>query len=133
MKTHLSLAALLAAMTQTAFANEPLGNVQLESLIIGNTLYVSVPAGSPGAPDGGIAPIYYGADGTAAAQLPAGPKLIGTWQLSNKGYCVDWENGPKNSCSSLVRGKESFLILDQATGDPRGQVFTIKTGNPENL
>jgi len=118
---------------QTAAANEPFTADQLGPLIAGNTLYVTIPAGAPGAPDGGVAPIFYGTDGTAAAQLPAGPKLVGTWQMTEKGYCVDWDNGPKNSCSALVRGEDSFLIMDQANGTPRGQVFAIATGNPENL
>ncbi|MEO0945002.1 MAG: hypothetical protein AAFY06_09180 [Pseudomonadota bacterium] len=133
MKTHLTLTLCLAAAAQVASASEPLSTAQLETLIVDNTLYVTVPAGAPGAPEGGVAAIFYAKDGAASAQLPAGLKLVGTWQLSDAGYCVDWDNGPKNSCSTLVRAEDSFLIIDQATGDPRGQVFSIATGNPENL
>jgi len=131
LKRSLIVAAI--ALAQSASASEPLDGGQLTPLIVGNTLYVTVPAGAPVAPEGGVAAIYYGADGSAAAQLPAGPKLVGTWQMNDAGYCVDWDNGPKNSCSTLIRGVDSFVIIDKATGDPRGQVFTIATGNPEAL
>lgn len=133
MKTHLTLALCAAAFAQNASANERLSTAQLEALIVDNTLYVTVPAGAPGAPEGGVAPIFYAKDGFASAQLPAGLKLVGTWKLSDTGYCVDWDNGPKNSCSILRRAEDSFLIVDQKTGDPRGQVYSIATGNPENL
>lgn len=133
MRTLFTLTATIALLAPPALANEPLNSAQLEPLILGNTLYVTIPAGAPGAPEGGIAPIHYGRDGSAAAQLPAGLKLVGTWELSDEGYCVNWDNGPKNSCSTLVRAEESFLVVDQESGDPRGRVFNIATGNPENL
>ena len=133
MKAHFGMATALMIAAQPALASDLLGSAELGPLITGNTLYVTMPAGAPGAPDGGIAPIYYGTDGSASAQLPAGMKLVGTWEMAEDGYCIDWENGPKNSCSTLVRTSESFVIIDQATGDPRGQVFTIATGNPEEL
>ncbi len=116
-----------------AFANEPLGTEALSVLVTGNTLFVQVPPGAPGAPEGGIAPIYYGKDGSAVAQLPAGPKLVGVWSMGDKSYCIDWENGPKNSCTTIARREDAFLILDKKTGDPRGIVSRIETGNPENL
>lgn len=134
-RTTLTLAALtgLAALAPAASAETPLTAAQLTPLLTGNTLYVTIPPGAPGAAEGGIAPIYYGADGSAAALLPDGPKLIGTWAMTGDGYCVDWDNGPQNSCSSLMRAEDSFVILDQSSGDPRGQVFTVRTGNPEAL
>lgn len=116
-----------------ALSEQVLNQSQLSALVTGNTLYVTMPAGAPGAPEGGIAPIYYGEDGSAVALLPAGLKLTGTWNMGDTGYCINWENGPKNSCSTIARSDESFAVKDVATGDPRGQVFTIATGNPENL
>ncbi|MEM9342272.1 MAG: hypothetical protein AAGA87_04450 [Pseudomonadota bacterium] len=127
----LSLAVLMAA--GPALAVEPIGPDQLKTLITGNTLYVSLPAGVPGAPEGGIAPIYFAVDGAATAKLPAGLTLIGTWEFAAEGYCVDWDNGPKDSCSSISRGADSFMIMDAKSGEPRGQVFTIATGNAEQL
>lgn len=133
MKLGNLFAIALAATTSTALADQPLNQDQLQVLINGNTLYVTIPPGAPGAPEGGIAPIYYGEDGHAVAQLPAGPKLTGSWTMADTGYCIDWTNGPKNSCSTLERSEGSFTVKDIATGDIRGQVFTIATGNPENL
>ena len=48
----------VAGMAASAAANEVMVSVQLDALIRGNTLYVDVPAGTPGAPEGGTAPIY---------------------------------------------------------------------------
>ena len=116
-----------------ALAQESLDRDQVATLITGNTLYVQIPPGAPGAPEGGVAPIYYGTDGYAAAALPAGLKLVGVWALVDEGYCVDWENGPKNSCSILAREPDHFVVLDASTHDPRGTVNQIMTGNPEGL
>lgn len=116
-----------------AVADETMNGVQLSALITGNTLYVDVPAGAPGAPGGGTAPIYYSDDGLAVAQLPAGLKLVGTWALEADQYCIDWENGPKNSCSQLLRGPNGFMLRDAETGEPRGLVTRIATGNAEGL
>lgn len=128
----LGLAALILT-SQSALAESALTQDTLRTLVTGNTLYVTVPEGTPGAPDGGVAPIYYAADGSAAAQLPGGPKLVGTWAMAEAGYCIDWDNGPKNSCSTLSRGDETFIVMDLETGDPRGTVDRIATGNAENL
>lgn len=130
----------LSALTMTAglagsgaFAAEPLTTEQLNTLVTGNTLYVEVPAGAPGAPDGGTAPIYYAEDGSAAALLPAGLKLIGKWALETDRYCIDWDNGPKNSCTQLIRTTEGFVVMDAKLGEPRGVVTRFATGNPEDL
>lgn len=125
------LAGSLAAFP--ALAGETLKRDQITTLIAGNTLYVQIPPGAPGAPDGGVAPIYYGSDGYAAAVLPTGLKLIGAWGMADNGYCVDWKNGPKNSCSILARAPDHFVILDASTSNPRGTVHRIVTGNPEGL
>lgn len=133
MRPSKTLAIAITAFATPAMSEQALDQNQLSVLVTGNTLYVTMPAGAPGAPEGGVAPIYYSDDGSAAALLPAGLKLVGTWKMADTGYCIDWENGPKNSCSTIGRSDESFVIMDAASGDPRGQVFTIATGNPENL
>ena len=46
-----------------------LNEMQLDGLLTGNTLYLSIPPGGPALPDGGIVPFKYGADGTSAARL----------------------------------------------------------------
>jgi hypothetical protein len=117
----------------TVAADETMNTAQLSALITGNTLYVDIPSGAPGAPEGGTAPIYYSEDGSAAAQLPAGLNLVGTWTLDEGRYCIDWDNGPKNSCSQLVRGSDGFVVMDVALGEPRGMITRIATGNAEDL
>ncbi len=137
MKTRTCLfhTALLATalIGSTAAADETMDAAQLSALITGNTLYVDIPVGAPGAPEGGTAAIYYGEDSSAAAQLPAGLKLIGTWRLEEGHYCIDWDNGPKNSCSQLVRGADGFIVMDVALGEPRGIITRIATGNAEDM
>lgn len=125
--------AIIASLSAGGAAAETMDRAQLHALIFGNTLYVDIPAGTPGAPDGGIAPIYYAPDGAAAALLPAGMKLVGTWALDDDRYCIDWDNGPKNSCTQLVRGPDAFTAIDANRGEPRGVVTRIATGNVENL
>ncbi len=116
-----------------AIADDAMNASQLDALITGNTLYIEIPAGAPGAPDGGTAPIYYAKDGMAAAQLPAGLKLIGTWAIEEDRYCIDWDNSLKNSCSQLVRGPDGFVVMDVALGEPRGIVTQIAIGNAASL
>lgn len=130
----LSMMCLLATSAGTAaIANEPMNTAQLSALITGNTLYVEIPAGAPGAANGGTAPIYYATDGSAAAQLPDGLKLVGTWALEDGRYCIDWSNGPQNSCTQLLRGPDGFIVMDATLNEPRGMITLIATGNPENL
>ncbi|WP_298971824.1 hypothetical protein [uncultured Roseobacter sp.] len=129
----ISMTVATALLGGAAFAQETMDAAQLDALVTGNTLYVDIPAGAPGAPDGGTAPIYYGVDGSAAAQLPAGPKLVGTWALDGDQYCIDWENGPQNSCTKLMRTADGFVVMDANLGEPRGLVTLIAVGNPEDL
>ncbi|WP_342077949.1 hypothetical protein [Yoonia sp. SS1-5] len=123
----------LAITGSTAMADVTMTGAQINALINGNTLYVEIPAGAPGAPHGGTAPVFYATDGAAAALLPAGLKLVGTWALDGDSYCIDWNNGPKNSCTTLVRNADGFAVIDASKGEPRGIVRQIATGNPENL
>ena len=130
----LSMITLAAGIAgSAAIAQDALKTEQLKPLITGNTLYVEIPAGVPGAPDGGTAPIYYAEDGSTAALLPAGVKLVGRWTLEDDRYCIDWDNGPKNSCTQLIRAAQGFVLMDANLGEPRGVVTRFATGNPEGL
>jgi hypothetical protein len=136
--THKTISILIAASAifssvNIALADDTMNDIQLDALITGNTLYVDIPKGAPGALDGGTAPIYYAADGIAKAQLPAGSLLVGTWSISGDQYCINWDNGPKNSCTKLVRGVDGFTVIDTALAKPRGIVKRIQNGNPEKL
>ncbi|MEM8591491.1 MAG: hypothetical protein AAGF13_03095 [Pseudomonadota bacterium] len=127
----LAMVTMLAG--SAAAAETPMDNVQLDALLTGNTVYITVPPGGPGGPDGGIAPFLFGADGRAVAVLPAGLTLVGQWRLEADHYCVDWENGPKNSCTRIVKATDAILMFEHGSGDPRGTVESIRPGNPEAL
>ncbi len=117
------MVSLLAATA--AHAETQMSEAQLDALLTGNTVYVATPNGT--------APVFYGADGRAAANLPEGPELRGTWSLKEGSYCVDWENGPKNSCTKVVKTPSGLAMFDLASGDPRGTVERIIPGNAEEL
>jgi len=117
-----------------AHAQTPtLDDAQLDALLTGNTLYIAVPPGPAGGPDGGIAPFKYAADGSASARLPVGMTLVGTWSIEDGQYCVDWDNGPKGSCTSIRKTGEGIELFDTGAGEVRGTVESIVPGNPEDL
>ncbi|WP_299652162.1 hypothetical protein [uncultured Tateyamaria sp.] len=117
------MVSLLAATA--AQADTQMSEPQLDALLTGNTVYVATP--------GGEAPVFYGADGRAAANLPNGVELRGTWALKDGGYCVDWTNGPQNSCTRVVKSATGLAMFDQADDAPRGSVVRIVPGNAEDL
>ncbi|MEM9999463.1 MAG: hypothetical protein AAF940_01165 [Pseudomonadota bacterium] len=133
MKGMLMVSMIAGATGVASAAETTMNDGQLDALLTGNTVYIALPAGSPAAPDGGIAPFKFGADGSAAAKLPVGMTLVGTWKLAGGQYCVDWDNGPKNSCTKLVKSAGGIVMNDAADDTPRGTVERIVVGNPENL
>ena len=110
-----------------------LGSSQLDGLLTGNTLYIDLPPGGPGGANGGMATCFFGGDGRAAFELPTGTTLRGPWRLAGDHYCADWDNGPKNSCSRLVKAEGMILIFDVASGQKRAVVKSIVPGNPASL
>lgn len=124
--------ATLLATAGTANATT-LNEGQLDGLLTGNTVYLTVPAGSPALPDGGVVPFKYGADGSSSVRLSAKLTLVGTWSIKDDHYCVDWDNGPKNSCTKVVKTQEGINLIDPKSGDSRGMVERIVPGNPEQL
>ena len=110
-----------------------LAKAQLDGLLTGNTLYIDLPPGGPGGTNGGVAACYYGADGRAAFKLPTGTTLVGPWQLLDDHYRCDWDNGPKNSCSRLVKSGGKIAIHDAASGQRRADISKIVPGNCEML
>lgn len=128
------MVSMLAIGTVSANGAETtLNDAQLDGLLTGNTVYIAIPAGGPGGPNGGIASFKYGADGTAAVKLPAGMTLVGKWKIDGDKYCVDWDNGPKNGCTQLVKSADGIKLVDAEKNEPRGTVDRIVPGNPENL
>ena len=124
---------LTTGLVTTAARETILGRAQLDGLLTGNTAYIDLPPGGSGGANGGVAVCFFGGDGHAAFKLPTGTTLKGPWSLKDDHYCVDWEKGPKNSCSKLVKTLGSILILDAATGQKRATVTKIVPGNPDNV
>lgn len=130
----LIMASLLSIGGTAASADDTVLNAaQLDGLLTGNTAYIAIPAGGPGGPDGGTVPFKFGANGHAAAKLPTGTTLVGTWRIDADRYCVDWENGPKNSCTKIIKSAAGLAMIDAVNGDPRGDVEQLVPGNPEQL
>lgn len=124
------MATLLATgATDAAKLNE----MQLDGLLTGNTMYLSIPPGGKALPEGGIVPFKYGVDGTCAARLSKKVTLVGIWILKHDHYCVDWDNGPKNSCTKLIKSESGITLIDVNNGDLRGTIDRIVPGNPEKL
>ena len=122
-----------AALTGAAQAEETvLARDQIDGLLVGNTAYVDIPADDQ-AGSGGTAPMYFGPDGRVAATLPSGVTLVGVWRMGHHGYCVDWDNGPQNSCTRLRRGAGVIAMVDAASGAVRGHLARVVPGNPESL
>ena len=111
----------------------PLSKSQLDALLTGNTVYLPLPPGGPGGPDGGTAAFYFGADGRAALKLPAGTLLVGPWTLGDDYFRCDWENGPKNSRSKIVKANGAMLTVDPDSGQSRGPISSIVPGNTEGF
>ncbi|GAB5446921.1 hypothetical protein [Gymnodinialimonas sp.] len=120
------MVSLISTLTAGTASGETILDAQgLDVLLTGHTVYIDTP--------GGEAPVWYGADGRSAAALPNGVTLIGQWAIDGASYCVDWENGPQNSCTRVTKTDGAIAFTDIASGDPRGTVARIVPGNAENL
>ncbi|UWR22806.1 hypothetical protein [Sulfitobacter sp. S190] len=119
----LAMVTLLAA--GSACAETTLDSRQIDALLTGHTVYIQTPAGE--------APVYYGADGSTGANLPNGPALRGTWSINGDGYCVDWTNGPQNSCTKISKTAQGITLTDAKTGEARGTILRIVPGNTEDI
>lgn len=68
-----------------------------------------------------------------AAVLPAGMTLVGAWSIEGGQHCVDWDDGPKGSCTSLRKADGAIEPYDTGAGEVRGTAERLVPGNPENL
>ncbi|MEM7523781.1 MAG: hypothetical protein AAF360_08515 [Pseudomonadota bacterium] len=93
-------------------------------MLLGNTHYIDV--GRPNE-----AAIYYEDEDTAHMIFPDGREVTGAWRLTEAGYHVDWENGPKGEWR-LARGDGRIYYVD-AKGDDRGDVVRIVPGDAADL
>ncbi|MEM7709918.1 MAG: hypothetical protein AAF264_04055 [Pseudomonadota bacterium] len=130
----LSMVTMIGALAAgTAHSETVMDEARLDGLLTGNTVYIAVPPGGPGGDEGGLAPFWYGPDGRASVSLPAGQTLVGSWRIEGDHYCADWENGPKESCSRMVKDGDAIRFVDLTSGEPRGTVDHIRPGNSEDL
>lgn len=107
-------------------ADTRLNALQLDAILTGNTVYLDIP-------DGGVAPVRYGSDGGVSAVLPNGVSMAGRYKISGDRYCVDWDNGPQASCTSIIKTDGGMMMIDADKNELRGQVNRIVPGNPEDL
>ena len=121
-----TLAMTLLALTPLALAREPLRADQLALLLTGNTLHLAIGTDAK-------ATIFFGPDGDVHALLPNGARDDGKWSLaSSDAYCIDWNNGPKKSCTTVVWNPGKIELRD-AAGKPRGVVTRIEPGRDAAL
>ena len=100
MRGILMVSTIAATAGSASSAETVMNDVQLDALLTGNTVYIAIPAGSPAAPDGGVAPFKFGADGSAAARLPVGMTLVGKWKLDGANTALIGTMGPRTVAQS---------------------------------
>ena len=104
---------------------------QLDSLIRGCTLYHELAEGSPQG-QGEVA-FFFGDGGGAAARLPSGKVMRGSWRIDGGAYRLDWDGGLQGSRSFLTKEGGSITVRNAADGVVRSKVVKIVPGNPEGL
>lgn len=111
--------------TGASQAETQLSMQHLDGLLTSQTVYLTTP--------GGEAVIHFKDNGTSYARLPNGTQMQGSWTLTEAGYCVDWIGVLQGSCTRVIRTNATLRLVDDASGDPRGQVNRIVPGNPEEF
>jgi len=106
-------------------------SADIKALISGNTAYISLnPGGSAGVGDGMI---FYNTDGTATFKTPNGPIWHGTWTVKDNTACIDWKELPNNPCTRYEKQDADIVLINVATGKPRGKLVKVVPSNPEKL
>ncbi len=104
---------------------------QLDGLVRGCTFYHELAEGSPQG-EGEVA-FFFGDDGRAAARLPSGKVMKGTWRIDGDVYCLDWDGGLQGSRSSLTKEAGSIVVRNAADGVVRSTIKRIVPGNSEGI
>jgi hypothetical protein len=123
------LFAVLASIAPPGLAQEraarPLEPVQLELMLAGNTVHMLV-GDQP-------AMLYFDPRGEVRAIFPTGTRDRGSWSVRAGGtYCVDWDKGPKRSCTTVLWQPGSVRLVD-AEGQPRAVITRVAIGEDEAL
>lgn len=109
-----------------------LSTEQLATLVRGATLYHRL---APGAPQGeGEAAFYFDRNGRAAARLPNGTLMRGSYVVENGAYRMDWDGGLQNSRSTLTQEADgTYACRNAADGTLRSIVTRVRDGDTETL
>lgn len=130
LKIAIVLALGLGLCTTAAQANEMTG-AEIKVLISGNTAYLAL---NPGAAAGtGEGAIFYSTDGTATFKTPSGAIWHGPWTIKDNTVCIDWKELPNNACTRYEKQGSDILLINMATGKPRGKIVRVVPSNPEKL
>jgi hypothetical protein len=96
----------------------------LAVLMVGATHYVDVGRGKD-------AVIYYPTETAAHMVLPDGKTFKGTWQATQRGYFVSWNDGPRGEWKiTYAPGRFVYIAPD---GKDAGHITRIVPGNPEKF
>jgi len=128
-KHAIVLAASLALCATAAHASEMTG-AEIKALISGNTSYLALDTPTAGTGEGII---YYNADGTATFKTPKGAIWHGPWTVKDNTLCIDWKEMPNNPCTRYDKQGADILLINVATGKPRGKIVKVVPSNAEKL
>jgi hypothetical protein len=123
------LALGLGVCATAAQAGEMTG-AEIKTLISGNTSYLALDTVQAGTGEGII---FYNADGTAIFKTPKGPIWHGPWTIKDNTVCIDWKELPNNPCTRYEKQGTDILLINVATGKPRGKIVKVVPSNPEKL
>ena len=105
---------------------------ELNDLLSGKSVYMQMTAASStGTAGQGV--IYYSADGDALYKTPTGALWHGTWTIKENTVCFDWKEKANTPCSKYDKQGDTIGIFVATTGEVRGKIVKVVTGNPENL
>ena len=115
-----------------AAAAAELTGAEIKELITGKSVYLELTAASAtGTPGQGV--IYYDPDGSALYKTTKGVMWHGKWTMKDNSACVDWKEAPNNPCTKYDKQGDTITIINVATGQVRGKVLKVATGNAEKL
>jgi hypothetical protein len=108
-----------------------LTGAQIKELISGKSIYLENTTTSTGGAGQGV--IYYAEDGTALFKTAKGPINHGKWSIKDNTACVEWKEVPVNPCSKYSKEGDTVTVINVATGQPRGKIIKVSTGNSEKI
>ena len=102
----------------------PILGETLAVLLIGSTHYVDIGQRQDAA-------IYYATDREVYMSLPGKQTMVGTLDLNERGYFVDWTNGPEGQWQiTHAPGEFEYIGPD---GEAAGTITSIVPGDPEQF